>query len=117
MSIFKEERERRQQAAFERQRKDLQKERDEALDQMEHTFSDGSVVQVRPRDVQNFYVAIDVGLEKRWIMKGNTTRMTTVEELQEAVQSDIQQAETIWDAYADALDELNQPDQTGDSQE
>ena len=95
-------------AAYENEaaRKALQRQRDEALKAMTHTFEDGRVVQVRPTDLPNFQTALALGTDQRWVMADNTTRMTTAAELQAALESGVAQAQQIWADYADALDSL-----------
>ena len=107
MSIFTEERERRADAAIEAQRQAAKRTRDESLNAITHTFPDGSVVQVRPSDLSNFQLAIAQGVGRKWVMEDNTTRTTTVAELQAAMASGIAQGEAIWGDYIDALDALN----------
>jgi hypothetical protein len=87
-------------------RSNLQAARDAALNEMTHTFSDNTVIQVRPSDLTNFNIAIQVGIDRDWIMANNTVRMTTVAEMQEAMNSGIAQAQAIWDQYAQELKAL-----------
>lgn len=90
----------------EKERATLKQDRDNALNSMTHTFSDGSVVQVRPSDLSNFDIAIAIGQDRDWIMADNTVRFTTVAELEEARNSGIAQGQAIWDDYAQALKAL-----------
>lgn len=107
MSIFAQERQRRADAEIEAQRQAAKRIRDEALNAITHTFPDGSVVQVRPSDLSNFQLAIAQGIDRKWVMEDNTTRITTVGELQAAMASGIAQGGSIWDDYIDAIDALN----------
>lgn len=90
----------------ERTRAALQAVRDQSLTSMTHTFSDGSVIQVRPSDLTNFNIAIGVGVDRDWIMADNTVRFTTVAEMQEALSSGISQGQAIWNTYAQELKAL-----------
>ena len=81
-------------------KRDLKSARDKALADNEYALSDGSVYQVRPSDLSNFDISIKGGVSKHWILKNDTTRLTTVAELGEIVTAGIAQAEAIWDAYA-----------------
>jgi len=91
---------------IEMQRRKYQRERDAALQAMTHTFDDGAVVQVRPQDMGNFQTAIAAGEPQEWVMEDNTVRNTTVEELQEAMDSGISQGKTIWNDYASKVKAL-----------
>lgn len=88
----------------ESERRNLKRERDEALASMTHTLADGSVLQVRPADLPNFQLAIAMGADQRWVLADNTTRMITVAEMQEAVNSGTAQGQQIWADYAEALE-------------
>jgi len=83
--------------------KELQRERDASLAAMVYTFEDGAVAQVRPQDLANFQTAIASGIDRTWIMADNSVRMTTVAELQAAMNDGIQQGQQIWDNYADQM--------------
>lgn len=87
-------------------RKALQSARDASLQAMTHTFADGSIVQVRPQDMSNFQTAIAIGQDRDWIMSDNSVRLTTVSELQEALNSGIAQGQVVWAEYAAALKSL-----------
>lgn len=91
---------------LESKRRTLQKERDDALDSIVHTFEDGRIMQVRPKDLGNIQTAISQGIEQKWIMEDNTTRLVTIEELQQGMAAGIQQGQAIWAKHADDLDEL-----------
>lgn len=80
--------------------------RDTALQSMTHTLADGSVLQVRPQDLPNFQTALAIGTDQRWVLADNTTRLTTVTELQEALNSGVAQAQVIWSQYATDLEAL-----------
>ena len=90
----------------EMQRRQLQRERDAALQAMTYTYDDGSVVQTRPQDMPQFQTAIASGVDQDWIMENNTVRRSTTQELQAAMNSGITQATAIWDQYADRMKEL-----------
>ena len=81
-------------------KQDLKTARDKAFADNEYALSDGSIYQVRPSDLGNFQLAIQGGVSKNWILKNDTTRLTTIAELGEIVTAGIAQAEAIWDAYA-----------------
>lgn len=106
MSIFDTERQRRSAAQLEAQRQEAKRQRDEALNAMTYTFADGAVVQVRPGDLPNFQTAISRGSARNWVLADNTTRMTTVSELQEALEYGIVQGEIIWDHYMNQLEAI-----------
>ena len=75
-------------------------DRDTALNNMTHTLTDGSVVQVRPSDAPNFQMAIAIGTPKNWVLADNTVKIgMTVAEMQECLDSGIAQGNVIWDAY------------------
>lgn len=88
-------------------RKELQRERDAILAAMVYTFEDGTVIQVRPQDLANFQTAIASGIDRTWIMADNSVRMTTVAELQAAMNDGIQRGRQIWNDYADQMAALN----------
>ena len=87
-------------------RSNFQSARDAALTDMTHTFADETVIQVRPSDLTNFNIAIQVGVDRDWIMADNSVRMTTVADMQEAMTSGIAQGQAIWDQYAQELKAL-----------
>jgi len=78
-------------------------DRDNALQDMTHTFADSTIVQVRPQDISNFQIAISGGISEEWVLKDNSVRLTTVAELQEAMDSGIAQGIVIWDTYKTVL--------------
>lgn len=80
--------------------------RDAALNDITHTFADGAVIQVRPQDLANFEMTIAKGQDRKWIMANNDVRLTTIAELQEAMDSGISQGETIWDDYIARIESL-----------
>lgn len=84
----------------------LQQTRDAALNSMTHTFADDTVIQVRPSDLTNFNIAIEVGTSRDWVMADNSVRFTTVAEMQEALASGITQGQAIWNTYAQELKDL-----------
>lgn len=84
----------------------LKQTRDTALLNNEYALADGSVYQVRPSDLANFQVAIQTGTDRKWVLKDNTTRLTTVAELTEIMSAGIAQAEVIWDDYVTAIGNL-----------
>lgn len=90
----------------EMRRCELQRQRDIELQAMTYQFDDGTLVQVRPQDLSNFQTAIAMGQDRTWIMADNTVRMTTVAELQAAMESGIATAQVIWDGYAAQMAEL-----------
>lgn len=83
----------------EQQRVSLKRHREISLTSMTHTFTDGSVIQTRPEDLSNFNIAISVGIARDWIMADNTVRLTTVAEMQEALNSGIEQGLQFWNDY------------------
>lgn len=88
-------------------RQALKQERDQALQAITHQWPDGDIVQVRPQDVSNFQTAIQLGVDQRWVLADNTTRLTTPAELQAALTAGIASGASIWDEYTTALDDLN----------
>lgn len=81
--------------------------RDQALQAITHEWPDGSVVQVRPQDRHNLREAIQEGTPLLWVLADNTSRETTPEELQAALDAGTRQAKAIWAIYAARLNELN----------
>lgn len=65
------------------------------------------MIQVRPQDLANFQTAIASGIDRTWIMADNSVRMTTVAELQAAMNDGIQRGQQIWNDYADQMAALN----------
>jgi len=92
---------------IEQQRSKAKQERDQALNAITHTLSDGSTYQVRPQDLANFELAIKQGQDVEWVLADNSVRLTTIDELQEILNSGIQQGVAIWDAYKAKLKEIN----------
>lgn len=77
--------------------------RDTALSALTHQFADGSVVQVRPKDMPNFQIAISFGQSEEWVMADDNVRLLTVAEMQEAMNSGIAQGKVIWNNYTAEL--------------
>ena len=92
--------------ATEDARAELKKSRDEALSDSQYVLPDGAIYQTRPSDLSNFEIAINKGVDKNWILKDNSVRLTTVAELVEILTNGISQAEAIWDNYAEELGKL-----------
>jgi hypothetical protein len=92
----------------ESQRNVLKSVRDQALSAIKHTIADGSVYQVRPNDLPNFSMAIQEGQPEYWVLDNNTTRLTSVTEMQECILSGIAQGKVIWRSHTDALKALNE---------
>jgi hypothetical protein len=95
----------------ESQRNVLKTVREQSLGAIKHTISDGSTYQVRPSDLPNFSMAIQEGQPEEWVLDNNTTRLTSVAEMQECILSGIGQGKVIWRNHTTALRELN--DQAG----
>lgn len=93
-------------SAKESQRVALKEARDEALQALTHTLTDGSVLQTRPQDLANFQMTISLGVDQKWILEDNTVRLTSVAELETALNSGVMQAKAIWDQYATDLELL-----------
>lgn len=81
----------------------LKQARDLSLSELTYTLADGSVYQVRPKDVPNYQLAIQLGVDTNWILADDTVRYTTITELQEVVDSGIQQGKAVWDSYINAI--------------
>jgi hypothetical protein len=92
--------------AKEEQRQSLKTARDLALQGITHTFADGTTVQVRPQDIANFALAIEVGEPQDWVMADNSVKTLSVDDLNEAMQSGKAQGKAIWKAYTDGLKAL-----------
>ena len=75
------------------------RERENALNNITYTLNDGSVYQVRPKDVNNFKIAIERNQDIEWILADNTVRLTKPDELKEILNSGIEQAVKIWNNY------------------
>ena len=93
--------------AKEQQRSQAKAERDKALNLVTYTLSDGSVYQVRPKDVPNFQLAIQRNQDVKWILADNKVGLTTVDELKEILNHGIQEGTRIWDEYTEKLEEIN----------
>jgi len=91
----------------EQQRSKAKAERDKALNLVTYTLSDGSVYQVRPKDVPNFQLAIQRNQDVKWILADNKVGLTTVDELKEILNHGIQEGTRIWDEYTEKLEEIN----------
>jgi hypothetical protein len=92
----------------ESQRNVLKSVREQALSAIKHTIADGSTYQVRPSDLPNFSMAIQEGQPEDWVLDNNTTRLTSVAEMQECILSGIAQGKVIWRSHTDALKALNE---------
>jgi len=91
---------------IEQQRRQAKTERDKSLNSITYTLNDGSVYQVRPKDVPNFQLAIQRNQDVDWILADNTVRTTTVAELKEILDAGIQEGIKIWDEYTQKLKEI-----------
>lgn len=87
----------------EKDRVQLKLNRENALKNIIHDFGDGRIVQVRPEDVANFQIAINLGLNQEWVMSDNTISSLTPAELQQALDSGISQGKQIWQTYIDSI--------------
>ena len=83
----------------EAKRRQLQADRDAALQATTHDFLDGRIVQVRPQDLANFQLAIANNVAREWVMADNSIAVLAVAEMQAAMQSGITQGEAVWDNY------------------
>jgi hypothetical protein len=92
----------------ESQRNVLKAVREQSLNAIKHTILDGSTYQVRPSDLPNFSMAIQEGQPEDWVLDNNTTRLTSVAEMQECIMSGIAQGKVIWRSHTDALKALNE---------
>ena len=75
--------------------------RNTALGGLVHTFTDGRVMQVRPKDEQNIRTAIDLMTRNsltqyKWRMADNTTSMVTIADLQEGLDAGQDQGAIVW---------------------
>jgi len=77
--------------------------RDLDLSELTHTFANGSVIQVRPQDQQYLSLAIQIGQPIDWVLEDDTVRLTSLQELTEALASGIQQGSLLWGAYTEGL--------------
>ena len=84
----------------------LKSEREQYLSELTHVFKDGSIVQVRPKDLPNFQIATAIGQPEEWVMADDSVRLLTVEEMTEAMNSGIVQAKDIWNDYTTKLKTL-----------
>lgn len=87
-------------------RDDLKSQRDLALQAIVHDFGDGRVVQVRPQDVSNLQMAIQLGTNQEWVMADNTVATLTPTEMQTALDSGVMQGKQIWQTYIDNIKAL-----------
>lgn len=85
---------------------DIKAQRDSDLQNISYTFTDGRTVQVRPQDISNFQLAINRGIDQKWILSDNTVSLLTVTEMSEALSSGIEQGEVIWQACTAAIGAL-----------
>lgn len=80
------------------------KVRDDALNALVHDFSDGRIMQTRPKDESNIRNAIEI-MEANsipdigWIMLDDIKQTVTVAELKTALSAGQLSAMAIWDAY------------------
>jgi len=77
--------------------------REEDLLGLTHTLTDGSVIQVRPQDYQYLSLAIQRGLAIDWVLEDNTVRLTSIQELTEALDSGLNQGVAIWSTYTEVI--------------
>ena len=91
---------------LENQRKALKSTRDQALSDLTHTLSDGAIVQVRPKDMPNFNIAIANGRSKDWVLADNSVKNISVEDMQICLVEGIIKGEQIWQEYTDGLKAL-----------
>ena len=87
-------------------RQDAKTTRDNALEANTYTLADGSVYQVRPKDLPNFQTAIQLGVDTDWVLANNSVRLTTVAELQTILNAGVTQAKTIYDTYMVTLKKI-----------
>jgi len=90
-------------ASKEKLRQEAKTTRDNALEANTYTLPDGSVYQVRPKDLPNFQTAVQLGVDTDWVLADNSVRLTTVAELQEILNAGVTQAKTIYDTYMATL--------------
>ena len=90
-------------ASKEKLRQDAKAIRDNALEANTYTLPDGSVYQVRPKDLPNFQTAIQLGVDTDWVLANNSVRFTTIAELQTILSAGVAQAKTIYDTYMATL--------------
>lgn len=87
----------------EAQRKQIQGERDASLSAIVHDFGDGRVVQVRPQDIANLQLAINLNVDQEWVMADNAVAVLTPAEMQAALNGGVMQGKQIWQTYIDAV--------------
>jgi len=92
----------------EEQRQEAKQLKDKKLNNNTYTLSDDSVYQVRPNDLPNYQAAIQLGADTDWILKDNTVRHTTVDELKEILENGIKQAKSIYQQYIDTLKSIEE---------
>ena len=90
-------------ASNEKIRQDAKATREEDLQAITYTLTDGSIYQVRPQDITNFELAIQLGVDTEWILEDNTVRLTTVAELQEILDVGIAKGKAIYNDYITVL--------------
>lgn len=84
-------------------RRELQEQRDQALQQMQHEVEGVGVVQTRPQDIINFQTAISLGQTREWVLADNSVGTLTTEQMQECLQAGMTQGQLIWDDYIEEL--------------
>ena len=87
-------------------RQDAKTTRDNALEANTYTLADGSVYQVRPKDLPNFQPAIQLGVDTDWVLANNSVRFTTIAELQTILSAGVAQAKIIYDTYMATLKKI-----------
>lgn len=90
----------------EQKRTELQQVRDEALESITHTLLDGSVYQARLSDMAILKASVAKGVDRKWMMLNNLTRMATIKELTDVLAHGDSEIERIWDEYMTAVDLL-----------
>ena len=95
-------------ASKENLRQDAKTTRDEALEANTYTLPDGSVYQVRPKDLPNFQTEIQLNQDTDWVLADNTVRTTTIDELKEILENGIKQAKAIYQEYIDTLKSIGE---------
>lgn len=84
-------------------RRELQEQRDQALQQMQHEVEGVGVVQTRPQDIINLQTAISLGQTREWVLADNSVGTLTTEQMQECLQAGMTQGQLIWDDYIEEL--------------
>lgn len=92
--------------ASESSREQAKFERNTDLSEITYDFGDGRIIQVRPQDLQNMQLAIEMGITHNWVMADNTVKQVTSAELQEAYVDGITQGQEIWSTYINKVKEL-----------